>query len=502
METWLLAFLITFGAIVILVLLLALRSLLIGSSNGEYSLLPNDDLATHDIPRDFLNDEESLKHLATQFDFVQLSPEEQTAYLRGEEFTKTNPPNYHHTRGKSYSPEDDVLLKDRGISAFEFEQESDPLLARYLVADKTEINFHNNDTPYSTATAVLNYSLPVKNRTFSDTVYFEVKVFEYTNGQENPNGHFAIGLVTKPYPSTFRLPGYNSFSIAYESTGNLKINKPFPTPLQQHQGEQSIYNAQVLPPLQQSDVVGFGYSVLSGTIFITRNGRKMMDIMQGCFVDLYPAVGCFSTNAKFQANLGQLGFVWVEANVRKYGFVSTHDFKKIRGDRGLAMLPDYNISKDNKDKLLEKGEELPPEYPEGELDFFGRSSHEITREGTSAQHHIADESASEKNDLINASNLISELKTSLERRSPRITYEPEDVMDQRERIYEQETTQNEQSADRNDGDASITLSTPEPFQKSSSEQPSSSSNNSAKKGRKNKRTKSKGSKKKKGKAKK
>lgn len=481
MDTWLLAFLITSGVVILLLILLALKSLLLDGSGGDYSLIPNDDIPTHDIPRDFLNDEEAMKHLAAQFDFVQLSPEEQTAYLKAEEFTKTHPPNFHHTRGKSFTPDDEFLIKDRGIAAFEFEQEQDILSARYLVADKTEIHFHNNDTPYSTATSVLNYSLPVKNRTFSDTVYFEVKVYEYVSGPTNPNGHFAIGLVTKPYPTHFRLPGYNSFSIAYESTGNLKINKPFPTPLQQHQGEQSVYNAQVLPPLEQSDVVGFGYSVLSGTIFITRNGRKMMDIMQGCFVDLYPAIGCFSTNAKFLVNLGQLGFVWVEANVRKYGFVSTHDFKKIGGDRGLATLPDYNnINKDNKDKVLEKGEELPPEYPEGELDFFGRSSRELIREGTSSRY-LDMSVPSEKDDKVDDVSDIREPKTSLEGSSPRVTYDPEDIMDERERNYEQATTQREETPLGASKHSLELRASALPGIRSNSEQASSSSSPSVKK---------------------
>ena len=78
---------------------------------------------------------------------------------------------------------------------------------------------------------------------------------------------------------------------------------------------------------------------------------KVLDVMKGCFVDLYPAVGCFSTNAKFQVNLGQLGFVWIEANVRKYGFVSTSDYKKISGDRGLASLPQY-------DKVIVEGDKV------------------------------------------------------------------------------------------------------------------------------------------------
>ena len=344
---------------------------------GENRPLLHDIFRAGDVDFEFLNDEESLLALAEEHDFTTLSPEEQRAYIKGEEFLKQHPPNPAHVRGKSFTREDELVIKDCGINAFEFEQESDILAARFVVEDRTEISFHNNDRSYSTATAVLRYALPTKNR-LPDTVYFEVKVFEYA--ENVPNAHFAIGLVTKPYPSGFRLPGYNNFLMAYELTGNLKVNKPFPTPLQQHMGENSLYNAQVLPPLKQSDVVGFGYVISSGTYFITRNGKKIMDVMKGCYLDMYPAVGCFLTNAKFQVNFGQMGFVWIEANVRKYGFFSASD-RRFKGQRGLAALPEYGNSMLLNDKLLDKGEELPPEYPEAEIDFFGRK----IRVGSSAQ---------------------------------------------------------------------------------------------------------------------
>ncbi|RCK66376.1 Protein SSH4 [Candida viswanathii] len=411
------------------------------SDRNEYSSLASDLLGSHlnNVPREFLNDEESLLQLAESFDFTNLSPEEQGAYLKGQEFTTNNPPDFGNVRGKTFTVDDEKLIKECGISAFLFDVDHDVLDQRFIVADKTELNFHNNDMPYSTATAVLNYPFPVKNRVYSDTVYFETKVFEFNN-ENNPNAHFSIGLVTKPYPSSFRLPGYNKFSIGYESTGNLKINKPFPTPLQQHQDEHSEYNALVLPPLQQSDIVGFGYVISTGTIFITRNGRKVLDVMKGCFVDLFPAVGCFSTNAKFQVNLGQLGFVWIEANVRKYGFVSTSDYKKLAGDRGLASLPQYDrVVEDGVDKVLDKGEELPPRYPEEELDFFGRAANDTVRIGSSAKHT----KLTEKNELGDFE-VGNEVKEPVEGSSTQVTDEPEEVMDLRERIYEQ-NIQNETS---------------------------------------------------------
>ncbi|CAH2356073.1 protein Ssh4p [[Candida] railenensis] len=410
------------------------------SASGEYSLLSGGGrLGSYGsgnsaIPRDFLNDEEALNHLAEEYDFTLLQQEEQIAYLRGEEFSKQTPPNFDNQRGSSYTMIEELAIRERGINAFEFEQDQDFLQPRFIVDDKTEINFINNDKPFSCCTSVLNYSLPVKGRLLTDIVYFETKVFEYDQTIDS-NQHFAIGLVTKPYPNHFRLPGYNNFSISYESTGNLKINKPLPTPLQQHKEENSQYNALILPPLQQSDIVGFGYIISTGTIFITHNGKKVMDIMKGCFADLYPAVGCFQSNIKFQVNIGQLGFVWIEANVRKYGFVSSSDFKKIKGDRGLTSLPEYA---NTADKLLAKGEELPPRYPEEELDFFGRSLSSNLNPGTSAQLEQQNEKKQDDNEEDEQDEVDEQKSTNLHSSSI-ITNEPEDVMDLRERIYEQRT---------------------------------------------------------------
>ena len=387
--------------------------------DGDYEPLIDGGRA---VPRDYLNDEESLRQLAEEFDFTSLLPEEQLSYLAGQEFTVTNPPDFSLIRGKSFRPEDDILVRDMGVHAWWFEpdleesrstnaSESTPLLADadtvrdpgYVVRDKTEVVFRCGQ-PYRTATAVMNLAMPLRHRVYADTVYFEAKIMEIS---DSPVSHFAIGLVTEPYPK-FRLPGYQKFLIAYESTGNLKINKPFPTPLQQHQGDNSQYNNLVLPPLNRADVVGFGYTVSLGTIFITRNGRKVLDVMKGCWLDLYPAIGCFSCDATFQVNIGQMGFVWIEANVRKYGFISTTDSRKLSGERGAAALPRYSLD-ENGDKLLDKGEELPPRYPTSELDFFGRTS--TVAEG-----------------CLNEKTLTT-----------RITHDPEEVMDLRERLYEAET---------------------------------------------------------------
>ncbi|CAH6721058.1 protein Ssh4p [[Candida] jaroonii] len=400
-------FLILFIVSSITLLVLLIFIICVKLSRRNYRLIGSEFVSSHDLPYEFLNDEESLLRLSEEYEFGSLSPEEQQSFFRAEEFYKVNVPTFEG-RGRSITNDIEVVIKERGLQAFEFSQDESILNPKYIVEDKTELNFHNNDLPYSTVTSILNYCLPVRHRLFSDTVYFETKIFEYV---DSPNGHFSIGIVTKPYPA-FRLPGYNNFSIAYESTGNLKINKPFPTPLQQHLGDKSLFNALVLPPLGQSDIVGFGYHIPTGTVFITKNGRKIMDVMRGLFIDMYPAVGCFSTNGKFQVNLGQRGFVWIEANVKKYGFIPTGDAKRLEGDRGLASLPQYGLADD---KLLDKGDELPPSYPEEEIDFFGRSVKDLYNLGSSSK--------------------INEKESS-----SKITNDPEEVMNMRERIYEQNTT--------------------------------------------------------------
>lgn len=351
-----------------LLVLLCWRSLRSAEADKGWRRSLHEIFKAGDIDHDFLNDEEAILRLADEYDFPLISPEEQRSFLQGEAYLRQNPPCSNALRGRTLTSQDEIIIRDRGIDAFEFEQEADIMTARFVVEDRTEVNFVNNERPYSTATAVLRYPLPVKNRTI-DVVYFEIKVFEFA--RESSNSHFSIGLVTRPYPNSFRLPGYNNFSIAYESTGNLKINKPFPTPLQQHNGEQSRFNARVLPLIQQSDVIGFGHSLSTGSYFITRNGKKLMDIMKGCFLDMYPAIGCFSCNGKFHANFGQMGFVWIEANVKKYGFFSSTD-RKFAGQRGLALLPQYGNTSLEADEVLDKGDALPPGYPTEELDFFGR----------------------------------------------------------------------------------------------------------------------------------
>lgn len=95
-------------------------------------------------------------------------------------------------------------------------------------------------------------------------------------------------------------------SVAYQSSGHRRYNQPFtPTP----------YGPQLL----QGDVIGVGYRPRSGNIFFTRNGKKLEEVAHGQKVpNFFPTIGANGPCA-VHVNFGQLGFVFIEANVKKWG---------------------------------------------------------------------------------------------------------------------------------------------------------------------------------------
>ncbi|KAH1490149.1 Rsp5p-dependent ubiquitination, sorting of cargo proteins at the multivesicular body, partial [Aspergillus fumigatus] len=73
------------------------------------------------------------------------------------------------------------------------------------------------------------------------------------------------------------------------------------------------------PALAQGDVVGVGYRPRSGTIFFTRNGKKLEDVVHGAKTqNFFPTVGA-NGPCTVHVNFGQMGFVFIEANVKKWG---------------------------------------------------------------------------------------------------------------------------------------------------------------------------------------
>jgi len=94
--------------------------------------------------------------------------------------------------------------------------------------------------------------------------------------------------------------------LAYTSHGSRRHNQPFiPTP----------YG----PAYTQGDVIGVGYRPRTGTIFFTRNGKKLDDVAHGLKTqNFFPTVGA-NGPCQVHVNFGQMGFVFIEANVKKWG---------------------------------------------------------------------------------------------------------------------------------------------------------------------------------------
>jgi hypothetical protein len=100
--------------------------------------------------------------------------------------------------------------------------------------------------------------------------------------------------------------GWHKYSVAYISTGHRRYNQPFNGP---------AYGPQIV----QGDVIGVGYRPRTGTIFFTRNGKKLEDVAHGLkSQNLFPAVGA-NGPCTVHVNFGQSGFVFIEANVKKWG---------------------------------------------------------------------------------------------------------------------------------------------------------------------------------------
>ncbi|RMJ26406.1 hypothetical protein PHISP_02734 [Aspergillus sp. HF37] len=207
-------------------------------------------------------------------------------YLRAKAFAEVNPPESMQT---DISLSQFLAIQEKGVSAWEFQPELE--IANCFVEARTEIEFFDSETSVQT-----NLPVPKQN----DVYYWEAKIYD-----KPETTLINIGMATKPYPM-FRLPGFHKYSIAYQSTGHRRHNQPFtPTP----------YG----PELIQGDVIGVGYRPRSGTVFFTRNGKKLEDVAHGQkALNFFPTIGANGPCA-VHANFGQMGFVFIEANVKKWG---------------------------------------------------------------------------------------------------------------------------------------------------------------------------------------
>ncbi|KAI7894478.1 concanavalin A-like lectin/glucanase domain-containing protein [Mucor mucedo] len=196
-----------------------------------------------------------------------------------------HPPNSIPT---DITPPQFVSIQEKGVSAFEFEGEPE---ANCFVAGRTEIQFMEGENCVQT-----NLPLP-RNQ---DVYYWEAKMYDMPESTV-----VSVGVATKPFPS-WRLPGWNRYSIGYFSNNGTKC---FSTPF-----NSKPYGM----PYKHGDVIGVGYKHRTGTIFFTKNGRKLEEAYSGLRWNLFPTIGA-NGPCQVHVNLGQMGFVFVEANVKKWG---------------------------------------------------------------------------------------------------------------------------------------------------------------------------------------
>ncbi|KAH9820775.1 concanavalin A-like lectin/glucanase domain-containing protein [Melampsora americana] len=196
-----------------------------------------------------------------------------------------------------------LSIQEKGVSAWAFEPDydSNPSLP-LIVQSRTEITFLADGvglSPSEGGAVCVQSNLPLPK--LNEVYYFECKIYEKLDSTD-----ISIGLATKPYP-TFRLPGWNRLSIGYFASDGFKAhNYPFTA---------TSYG----PPLKQGDVLGVGYRPRTGAVFFTRNGKKLEDAFVGLQrFNVFPTIGATGP-ASVHVNLGQAGFVFIEANVKKWG---------------------------------------------------------------------------------------------------------------------------------------------------------------------------------------
>ncbi|VEU20919.1 DEKNAAC101913 [Brettanomyces naardenensis] len=259
----------------------------------------------------------------------ELPPNEQELYFQAKDFIKLNPAiKYDLTLSQS------LIIQEKGVKAWEFKPDVENVDA-IRVVNKTELEFLNEGQELSIQT---NFPIPKQN----DVYYFETKIYELAVPESSSSHVVSIGISSFPYPY-FRLPGRHRWSICYDSNGSRRYNQPFPLSVPT--------GLCVFPTLEQGDVVGCGIRTRNRTIFWTRNGKKLSESSIGGHIkmpkefQLYPTIGSNSM-CKVQVNLGQMGYVFIEANVKKWGF------GPLEGNEVAPPL----YTKFNKDVLLESSD--------------------------------------------------------------------------------------------------------------------------------------------------
>ncbi|KAJ2001447.1 Protein ssh4 [Coemansia thaxteri] len=185
--------------------------------------------------------------------------------------------------------EQQTLIREKGVDAWEFVVNLD---VNAMLQSKTEVLFMGGENCVQT-----NLPLPKANSVY----YFEVKIVE-----KPADVNMWIGLATKPYPA-WRMTGWNKYSAGYcVNNGSVHQNSPFK-------------GANIGEQLFVGDILGIGYQPRSGVLWFSRNGRRYKAIVSGMLYDLFPTISADGP-CSFSANFGQRGFVFIEANVKRWGF--------------------------------------------------------------------------------------------------------------------------------------------------------------------------------------
>ncbi|EMG46136.1 ssh4 Protein ssh4 [Candida maltosa Xu316] len=274
---------------------------------------------------------------------LQLDPEQQELFYQAKDFLETN--NYF--RGK-LTLSQELAIQERGMSAFEFQKDTMLTNNDLLIVDKTELNFFQNFE----CSCQTNLPIPISTTTNQSVYYFECKIYALPNPDDTV---ISLGVSTKPYP-WFRLPGRHIHSVSYDSNGYRRHNDPLQSG-----------NPPPFPIVKEGDVVGIGYRTQSGTIFFTRNGKKVSESKIGGHIknfkipaqgQIFPTVGA-NNICSVHVNLGQMGFVFIEANVKKWGYAPLE---------GNGPAPPI-YKKFNSDILLERSEIDESDLSDRENDF-------------------------------------------------------------------------------------------------------------------------------------
>ncbi|KAJ2782501.1 Protein ssh4 [Coemansia javaensis] len=207
------------------------------------------------------------------------------SYELGRAFERQYPYGSVNTR---LTADQQARIRERGVDAWEFVVSLD---VNAMLQSRTEVLFMGGENCVQT-----NLPLPKANSVY----YFEVKVVE-----KPADVSMWIGLATKPYPA-WRMTGWNRYSAGYcTNSGSVHQNSPFQG---MRIGERVLVG----------DILGVGYQPRSGIVWFTRNGRRYKEIVSGMLYDLFPTISADGP-CSFSANFGQRGFVFIEANVKRWG---------------------------------------------------------------------------------------------------------------------------------------------------------------------------------------